>query len=109
MVVSNRFGIVHVDGSGENNPSPAMIDALYDELHASADFPDAVVWLENDETGWALSAFPGGKLVLEKSGDQSSSRHMLNADKMLTVSLWKRLASGDHDYVLQLPWKPGYN
>lgn len=101
------FGVIHTDGSGENNPPMESLSALYDELFSSG-IVDGDVSVIDDNTHWCLSAYRGGGLVFGKLGDPSSDRHMSSTPKERVLELWKRLIDGDIGGLLKEPWKPGY-
>src|SRR5207249_10638984 len=49
------FGILHTDGSGEDNPPVERLSDLYDEL-LSADREHGDVSVIHDDSGWCMSA-----------------------------------------------------
>ena len=101
------FGILHMDGSGENDPPIESLPKLYDELLvADVEHPDVSVI--HDGTGWCMSAYRGGGLVFGKLGDPSSERHMTGVERERVLELWKLLINGEIDRLLLEPWKPGY-
>jgi len=101
------FGILHIDGSGENNPPIESLSALYDEL-ASADREHGDVAVIHDDTGWSMSAHRDGRLVLEHLPTPGGQRHMFPVPRDTVLRLWRQLVSGNIDGVLSEPWKPGY-
>lgn len=99
------FGVIHADGSGEVNPPIESLSALYDEL-LSVDDEHPDVSVEHEETGWCLSAYGKGRLIL--SAPDGKGRHMIDVSREHVLELWKRLIDGDIDGLLKEPWKPGY-
>lgn len=102
------FGIIHADGSGEDNPPLDRLPDLFDEL-STADREHGDVAVVNDDSGWCLSAHRDGRLVFEKLGSRgTTARHMIPVPKENVLKLWKRLIEGDIDGLLKEPWKSGY-
>jgi hypothetical protein len=100
------FGVVHMDGSGEDNPPLESLSDLYDELFTSGIEGDVSVI--HDDSGWAMSAFRDGRLIFGNLADPTSERHMLPVSKERVLELWKQLINGDIEGILVEPWKPGY-
>lgn len=102
------FGIVHTDGSGEDNPSLERLSDLYDEL-VVADQEHGDVAVINDDSGWCMSAYRDGRLVFEQLGTRgATARHMRPVPKERVLELWRRLIAGDVINLLTEPWKAGY-
>jgi hypothetical protein len=102
------FGILHTDGSGENNPPLERLSVLYDEL-LTTDQEHGDVSVINDDSQWSMSAYRDGRLVFEKLGTRgTTARHMTRVQKERVLELWKRLINGEIDRLLLEPWKPGY-
>lgn len=100
------FGILHIDGAGEDSPDIDSLDLLYDELDR-ADEEHFDVSVVHDETGWSLTAYPSGRLVFEHL-DSGGERHMIPVPKDHVIKLWRLLAAGQIDAILDEPWKLGY-
>ena len=100
------FGVLHLDGSGDNDPPLESLSDLYDELRF-ADREHGDVSVIHDDTGWCMSAYHGGRLVFEHL-DKGGERHMFPVSKERVLQLWLRLIEGDIDGVLAEPWKAGY-
>lgn len=100
------FSIMHWDGSGDASPSLASLEELFDELQV-ADQEHGDVAVIHEETGWSMSAHRDGRLVLENL-DSGGERHMKPVPKDLVIQLWRLLAAGKIDKVLEQPWTPGY-
>ena len=102
------FGVLHTDGSGDDNPPLESLSTLYDEL-LTADQEHGDVAVISDDTGWCMSAHRDGRLVFEQLGTRGkTARHMIPVPKGRVLELWKRLIEGDIDGLLLEPWKPGY-
>lgn len=101
------YGIIHMDGSGEDNLPVERFSELYDELFVSG-ITDGDVSVIDDNSGWGLSAHRDGRLVFEHLGGQGSPRHMIPVPKERVIELWERLIQGDIDGLLLEAWKPGY-
>ncbi len=100
------FGILHIDGSGDDNPPLECLSDLYDELRL-ADREHGDVSVIHDDTGWCISAHRDGRLVFGHLG-LGEERHMFPVSKEYVLQIWRRLIEGDIDGLLAEPWKPGY-
>lgn len=102
------FGVIHTDGSGDNNPPIESLSHLYDEL-ITADREHGDVAVVHDDSGWCMSAHLDGRLVFERLGTRGKTAHyMMPVSKERVLELWKRLVDGDIDGLLNEPWKIGY-
>lgn len=102
------YGIIHMDGSGEDNPPTQCLSDLYDELFLSG-IVDGDVSVIDDNSGWGMSAHRDGRLIFEHLGTRGdTARHMIPVSKERVLELWKRLIEGDIDGLLKEPWKRGY-
>lgn len=102
----NMFGVLHSDGSGEDNPPLESLSDLYDEL-SSASREHGDVSVINDDTGWCMSAHRDGRVVVGQLSDTKHDQYMLSVPKAKVIDMWKRLISGDIDGLLEEPWNPG--
>lgn len=100
------FGVIHMDGSGEDNPPLENLSGLYDELFSSG-IEDGNVAVIHDDSGWCISAHRDGGLVFEHLGN-GGERHMNQVPRERVLELWKRLIAGEIDGLLAESWKPGY-
>jgi hypothetical protein len=100
------FAVMHMDGSGENNPPLERLRDLYDELQTSG-IVDGSVAVINDDTGWCMSAHRDGRLVFEHL-DKGGQRYMKPVARERVLKLWERLIVGDIAGLLREPWQPGY-
>jgi hypothetical protein len=101
------FGVLHMDGSGENDPPIESLSALYDELLlADIEHPDVSVI--HDESGWCLSAYRDGGLIFGQLGASNTERHLTGVSKQRVLELWKLLINGQIELLLTEPWKSGY-
>jgi hypothetical protein len=102
------YGIIHRDGSGEDNPPLGRLSALYDEL-LDTDLEHGDVAVVHDDSHWCMSAYRDGHLVFEKLGTRGiTARHMLAVRKEHVLNFWRRLIDGDIDGLLLEPWTIGY-
>jgi hypothetical protein len=101
------YGILHIDGSGEDNPPLDRLPALYDELK-SEEFAAGDVAVINDDLGWSMSAYRDGRVVLEHLRD-GGQRHLIPVQRERVLELWRRLIMGDLQGILAEPWKSGYS
>lgn len=100
------FSIMHVDQSGDDNPSLDVLPELFDEL-SRTDFPERSVAVINEDSGWCLAVYPDGRIVFQNLSE-NAAKHMIPVPKPKVVHLWRALATGDMDTVLKEPWIPGY-
>lgn len=102
------FGIIHSDGSGEDNPPLENLSKLFDELF-TADREHGDVAVISDDSGWCLSAYRDGRLVFEKLGTRgATARHMMPVSKNRVLELWGKLIEGKVEELHLEPWKSGY-
>jgi len=102
------FGIIHTDGSSENDPPLSSLPTLFDEL-LTADREHGDVAVIHDESAWSLSAHRDGRIVFERLGTKGeSARHMIPVPKERVLELWSRLIRGDIQALLSEPWVSGY-
>jgi hypothetical protein len=103
------FSVIHVDGSGDDDPPLDSLSELYDEL-LSADDEHPDVTVVHQDTGWSMSAYRDGRLIFGHLGDRGhGDRHMIPVSKKRVIELWIKLIEGDIDAITAEPWKPGYN
>jgi hypothetical protein len=100
------YGVIHTNGSGEDNPPFESLPRLYDEL-LSADREHGDVSVIDDESGWCMSAHRDGRLVFTNLA-RRGARHMMAASKERVVQLWIRLINGNIDELFAEPWQDGY-
>ena len=111
MSQSMAYHVTHVFGEMDT-PGLEDLGAVLDEL-ANADQEHFDVALSH-ESGWTLSVFAGGRLVLENVEQRATERHTsgldpLGRDKNMILGLWTSLAQGNVDQVIaSLSWQPGY-
>lgn len=101
------YGVIHMDGSADDDPPVESLSDLYNELFSSG-IVDGNVSVINDDSGWGMSAHRDGRLVFEQLGGRGAPRHMIPVPKERVLELWRRLIDGDVDGLLSEPWKPGY-
>lgn len=101
------YGIVHMDGHGEDDPPIESFSELYDELFVSG-ITDGSVAVIDDNTCWCMSAHQDGRLVFEHLDGGGGPFHMIPVPKAQVLEFWKRLIDGDIQGLLQEAWRPGY-
>jgi hypothetical protein len=102
------FTVTHVDGSMDDGED-ADLDAIFVELDTYADVEHPDVAISDDDTGWSLSAFSSGLVVLENPEARSNQpQHMRLPTRAEVRELFAVLARGDVDSVLNREWNPGY-
>ncbi len=100
------FGIIHLDGSGDDGTSLDVLSPLYDEL-LTADFEHGDVAVVHEQSGWCISAHRDGRVVFGHLGE-GGDRHMIPVTKEQVLILWRRLIDGDINDLLAEPWVTGY-
>ena len=95
------------DGVSDLNPCEIKmreIIAQLDEPGAEeSNHPD--VSLVHDPSGWSVSLFPSGIATLENLDEEDSPPRYLNKlNRQQALQLWKELAQGKIEYILQHPW-----
>ena len=97
--------VIHVGGEMEPAVSE-LLESLVAELDLADDeHPDVSI---EHESGWGLSAFPGGLLVWENVEDGDAPHHMTGVSRSETLRHFHAVLDGDLDTVHRLPWSPGY-
>ncbi|MEM9227078.1 MAG: hypothetical protein AAGA45_03835 [Verrucomicrobiota bacterium] len=76
--------------------------AEIDDEEGDASAPE--VWLTHLESGWSLSVWPGGLLTLENTLRTEPERSLRDVEPERIFALWKRLAAGEIELLLQEPW-----
>ena len=106
--MENMFGVIHTDGSGEDNPPVESLSALYDELKdAGREHGDVSVI--HDESHYCMSAHRNGRIVFERLGTRGrEARHIAGVSKDRVLALWSQLIVGDIEGILSEPWESGY-
>ncbi len=98
-------GIRHLDGSSDDDAPTSSFESLYDELrHADGEHTDVAVI--DDDTGWCITAYSSGLVLLESLADGTTS-HLRGLDRKQVIELWMHLARGSMDEVRKLPWQDG--
>lgn len=96
-----------MNGISELNPDAARMEELIAQLDSpdfeDADHPDLA--LVHDPSGWTLTLYPSGIVTYENLDDEDAQpRFMTGILRPKALQLWKLLARGDIDGLLQLPW-----
>lgn len=99
------YGIRHLDGSSDDDAPISSFESLYDELR-NADGEHADVAVIDDDTGWCLTAYASGLVLLESLADGTAA-HLRGLDKKQVIELWTHLARGSMDEVRKWPWQDG--
>lgn len=93
------------DGITELNPTDAKLRELLDSLKEDDAGDNPEVWLTHVESGWMLSAYPSGLLTLENTIRRVPEREIANASPEKTFILWKLLAAGRIEELMNEPWQ----
>ena len=101
------FGILHADGSGEDNPSIHGLSDLYDEL-ATSNREHGDVSVINDDSGWCISARRDGRVTVGHLSDPESDLHMRSVAKAKVIAMWKMLIAGDIAGLKREDWSRGH-
>lgn len=100
-------GVIHMDGSGEDDFPPEKFFDLYDELFNAGIF-DGSVAVINDDNGWSISAHRDGRVVYEHLSEEGISRHMIPVRKDKVIQLWNNLITWNVEALEAEPWRDGY-
>ena len=94
-------------GATIDAPSPPAMHDLLATLHGVVDpeHPDVSV---THESGWSISAFASGLIVLENVETGAGPWHMRDVPADRIVDYWGAIAEGRYDDLKPLPWRPGY-
>lgn len=99
------FIIMHVSGDDESDPPLSTLRDLVEELaEADAEHPDVSV---RTAEGWALSAFPDGRVMWENVEDLQGPWFLEGVDRAEVVAMFETLAVGDVASIASKPWLPG--
>jgi len=82
-----------------------MLDVLAELDAEDSEHPDVALV---HESGWALSAYGSGLLVLENVEGDEEPKHMRNVARPEVAELWSLLATGDLQALESRQWLPGY-
>jgi hypothetical protein len=104
------YTVTHRDGGMDDGDGDGLdLGPLLAELDGDADEEHPDVAIRDDDTGWALSAFAGGLVVLENYDlPEGSPRHVRTTSRSDMHELFAMVARGDIDSLLQRDWSPGY-
>jgi hypothetical protein len=97
---------MHWNGTGDDlndDTRDHQLEALLAELQ-TAPYGYGEVSVFDDSTGWAVTAFRGGGVMLYNAELSSPMSHLKDADPM---TIWRILVMQGTDAVLQLDWQPG--
>lgn len=100
------FSVTHVSGAMDSCPTLASLVDLLDELgNADTEHPDVAV---GHESGWTLSVYPNGLVVLEDVESDSEPMHRAGVSKEEALGICLLVALGRLDRVRSLQWETGY-
>jgi hypothetical protein len=92
-------------GGSEKQPNEHRMREILAELEKSdPEHPDT--WL-TDESGWTLSVYESGLVVLENMESEDEPRHQVGVSIEKALELWLKLSRGGVAAVQQEPWCPG--
>jgi hypothetical protein len=95
------------DGITMVRPSVAAMQAVLEQLNeenaAEADYPE--VCLMNDTLGWSLLVYPSAVVSLEIDQAPDSVQHLQLEHCTHALKLWKLLAQGNTQALMQYPWQ----
>ena len=94
-------------GAMESNVSVERMRELLTSLDDIEDKEHPDVSLTHN-SGWCLSAFPGGLLVWENVEASTDPKYMRDVPQEKVLELWSKLAQGDIDAISSEPWVDGY-
>ena len=96
------------DRLGRSVPQPTFeqMQELLDSLAAlDPEHPDVSV---QSESGWCISAFGSGMVVLENVETGEGPWHLASQRVDQVLDLWSKLVSNDISSVRAAPWLDGY-
>lgn len=100
------FTIAHRTGDMEVGPSIDGLPALVDELDRDdPEHPDVAV---SHESGWTLSAYPGGLISWENVEQDGEPRHMRHVSRERLIELFTEVALGHLETLEREAWAAGY-
>lgn len=93
-------------GRTVSSPSPAEMSSLLASLaQPDPEHPDVSL---SHESGWCLSVFVSGLVVLENAETGEGPWHMRLATPQHALHLWQLLSDGNIATIQAQPWAPGY-
>ena len=103
----NLYHTTDMDGISELNPTTARMEALIQQLDMAgldeSDHPDLA--LVHDASGWTLTLYPSGVVTFENfDDDDNQPRYMTGIKRDKSLQLWKTLARGNIEGLIELPW-----
>ncbi|MFB8133534.1 hypothetical protein [Streptomyces mirabilis] len=102
------FILTHRDGSMDDG-SEEMLDELLSELDGDFDVEHPDVSVTDGDSGWTISAFQGGLVVLENLEDDSiDPRHVQGASRSEMLALMALVARADFTSLENRTWDSGY-
>ncbi|MFU8848932.1 MAG: hypothetical protein ACNA77_09495 [Opitutales bacterium] len=104
----NLYHTTDAEGISLLNPDADAMRAVLDQLDApdaeDAEHPD--VSLIHDASAWSLSVFPNGTIIFENlEDDDEAPRHLTQISRHDALQMWQKLAHGEIENLLELPWK----
>lgn len=104
----NLYHTTDAEGISLLNPDSEAMRAVLDQLDApeteEAEHPD--VSLVHDASAWSLSAFPNGTVLFENlNDDDEAPRYLSQVSRHDALQMWLKLARGEIENLLKLPWK----
>lgn len=98
---TDRDGITIVRPSVE--AMQAVLEQLNEDNAAEADYPE--VCLMNDTVGWSLLVYPSAIVSLEIDQTVNSVQYLQLEHYTDALKLWKLLAQGNVQALMQYPWQ----
>ncbi len=101
------YFLTHLHGEGDPPGHTTSFDELLQELdHADEEHPDVSV---SHGSGWTLSAFRDGRVILEDVEDSSIlPQHIKHLSRPEIIALMELLAAGNIEDMRTGAWCPGY-
>lgn len=88
------------------SPDEATMSLLLSSLAApDREHPDVSL---SHESGWCLSVFGSGLVVLENVESSEGPWHMMPSSPQYSLNLWRLLSGGQVTEIRSHPWVPGY-
>jgi hypothetical protein len=90
----------------ESNPDFEQLSVLLDELEGEDPEHNSVA--VSHESGWTISAFPSGRMVLENVEELSDPRHRFERSRAAILRMFREIAEGHLETVEAEGWGAGY-
>lgn len=104
---SMKYHTTDRDGITELSPPAERLREIIESVNEpdAGDEASPEVWLSHT-SGWTLSYFPSGLMLLENDHSQSEPRALPGVGASLALTLWQLLANDQITELRRFPWEP---